>query len=210
MLFDEPGYAQSICDPVLFERNYFAVAKNLPGCPVEDCGMFRAIPEEEQQLLGRLENYTFYAEKSTWPGGNGRGCYLSEAVLGDIMAHVPQDLRDGVRVRLRFGHDGCIMALFALMGLDGWNAVPEDPADAWKVWDVSRVPMACNFQLVLFAPRRYAGTPRTEDLLLLMTLNEEPLQLPLPAVCEGPFYRWADFTEHYTPVLEEAREYLAR
>ena len=229
MLFDDMEYVRSICDPVRFERDYFAVAKNLPSCPVEDCGLFWAVPEEEQELLGRLENYTFYVEKSLWPGGNGRGCYLSEAVLGDIMAHVAEDLRDGVNVRLRFGHDGCIMALFALMGLYGWSDVPEDPERAWEYWDVSRIPMACNFQLVFFAPRRSAAKPVEEELLVMMMLNEEPVALPLkelpasgrheyvaPGAASvrrngsGPYYRWSDFVEHYTPILDNARMHLAQ
>ncbi|MBQ9462769.1 MAG: hypothetical protein IJU68_03840 [Bacteroidales bacterium] len=209
-IFKDMEYLRSLCEPVLFERKYFEVAKNLPGCPVEDCALLRAVPSDELRLLGRLENYTFYAEKSLWLGGNGRGCYLSESVLGDIIDRVPEDIAVGVRVRLRFGHDGCIMALFAMMGIEGWQSCFTDPSDAWQVWDTSRIPMAANFQMVFFAPGRSAKSPRPEDLLLLMMLNEEPLALPLQECAPGPFYRWSDFLEHYIPVLEEARAILAR
>ena len=206
-LFKDPDYVSGICNPVLFERKYFDVAKNLPSCPVPDCGLLRAFSEEELQRLGRLENYTFYAEKSLWSGGNGRGCLLSESVLGDIVERVPEDLANGVKVRLRFGHDGCIMALFAMMGLEGWPSTLDDPAQAWKFWDTSRIPMAANFQLVFFAPRRNSKAPAESDLLIMLMLNEEPVPLPLTPV-DGAFYRWSDFLEHYVPVLEQARKQL--
>ena len=206
-LFKDTAYVQGICDPVLFERHFFSVAQNLPGCPVPDCGFMEAFGDDELQLLGRLENYTFYVEKSMYPRGNKRGCYLSEAVLGDIIDRAAEDISDGVRVRLRFGHDGCIMALLSMMGIDGWNAIPDDPAEAWKFWDVSRVPMACNLQLVFFAPRKQAARPAASDILVLMMLNEEPLRLPLDA-CDGFYYRWSDFLEHYISVLQDARNAL--
>ncbi|MBO4671140.1 MAG: histidine-type phosphatase [Bacteroidales bacterium] len=206
-LFKDPDYILGLSDPVLFERCYFEVAQNLPSCPVDDCGLLRAFTPEELQNLGKLQNYSFYVEKGRWPGGNRRGCFLSESVLGDIVERVPEDMASGVRVRLRFGHDGCMMALFALMKLEGWDSEIEDPADAWKVWDTSRVPMAANFQMVLFAPRRTAPSPKPEDMLVLLMLNEEPLALPLTPV-SGPFYRWSDFISYCSALLEEARTAL--
>ena len=203
-LFKEADYICKLGDPVRFERSFFVVAQNLPSCPVDDCGFFRAFSDEDLADLGKLENYTFYVEKSRWPGGNKRGCYLSETVLGDILDRAAEDLSDGIRVRLRFGHDGCIMALLSMMKMDGWNTIVEDPGQAWQVWDASRIPMASNLQLVLFAPRRHASSPVPEDLLMLLMLNEEPLVLPLPSVHDH-FYRWTDFLSYCAPILEEAR-----
>ena len=206
-LLKNADYISGIIDPVMFERIYFEVAQNLLSCPVDDCGMFRAFSPEELQNLGKLQNYSFYAEKARWPGGNQRGCFLSESVLGDILERVPEDMADGVKVRLRFGHDGCMMAMFAMMKLEGWDAVLEDPAEAWKVWDTSRVPMASNFQMVLFAPRRSAASPAEEDMLVMLMLNEEPLNLNLQPVADH-FYRWSDFVSYCSAILVEAREAL--
>ena len=139
--------------------------------------------------------------KSRWPGYDRRACYLSESVLGDILEKVPQDLMTGVTVRLRFGHDGCMMALFAMLRLDGWNAEIDDLSRAWEVWDVSRIPMASNLQLVLFRGRR-------GDLIFLPLLNEEPLKMPLEDL-GGGYYRWDDFVSYSAPILSEAREALS-
>ena len=206
-LFTDYPSAPGLSDPLIFIQDFFDVAANLPSCGL-GYEMLEAFTEDELQLLGRLDNYRFYVSKSRWPGGDRRGCYLSEAVLGDIIDRTAEDLADGVSVRLRFGHDGCMMALFALMKLEGWDAEIEDLADAWKVWDVSRIPMAGNFQMVLFAPRRSAAAPREDDLLVMLMLNEEPLSLPLTPV-SGNCYRWTDFISYCTPLLDEAREALA-
>ena len=162
--------------------------------------MIRAFTEDEMMLLGRLDNYRFYVSKSRWPGGDKRGCYLSESVLGDIIDRTAEDIANGVTVRLRFGHDGCMMALFAFMRLEGWDAEIADPADSWKVWDVSRIPMASNLQLVLF--RNRAG-----DLIFLPLLNEAPIAFPLEDL-GGHYYRWNDFLAYCAPLLQEAREAL--
>lgn len=198
-LFTDYSYLQGICTPLDFELDFCDVAMNLPGCGY-GYAMMDAFTDEELSLLGRLDNYRFYVSKSRWPGGNIRACYLSESVLGDIIDRAKEDMDEGVTVRLRFGHDGCLMALFALLRLDGWNAEIEDPADAWKVWDVSRIPMAANLQLVFFRNRR-------GDLIFLPLLNESPMRFPLEPV-HGSFYRWSDFVSYCEPILREAREGL--
>ena len=198
-LFGDYTYAQGICDPLAFELDFFDVAVDLPSCGLGD-GMIRAFTEDEMMLLGRLDNYRFYVSKSRWPGGDKRGCYLSESVLGDIIDRTAEDIANGVTVRLRFGHDGCMMALFAFMRLEGWDAEIADPADSWKVWDVSRIPMASNLQLVLF--RNRAG-----DLIFLPLLNESPIAFPLEDL-GGHYYRWNDFLAYCAPLLQEAREAL--
>ena len=206
-LFTDFGWLKDICNPLDFELDFCDVAMNLPSCEL-GCGLLEAFTEDELMLIGRLDNYRFYVSKSRWPGYDRRACYLSESVLGDILDRTAEDIANGVSVRLRFGHDGCIMALLALLRLEGWGAEIADPADSWKVWDVSQIPMASNLQLVLFAPRRSGSSPAAEDLLLLPLLNEEPLALPLEEVTRG-YYRWKDFLDYCGPLLEEARTVLS-
>jgi hypothetical protein len=202
-LFTVPGYVEGLCDPFEFEFDFYQVALNMPSVPLEGMSFFDLFTAEDLDLLGRMDNYSFYVAKSLYPGSNGRGCYLSESVWGDILSRTREDLASGVRVRLRFGHDGCMMAMFAMLGLKGWTSEIEDPADAWKVWDVSRIPMASNLQLVLF------GRGATDPLLLLMLLNEEPVELPLKGVAPG-YYLWDEFVAYCSPLIDSAREALSK
>ena len=198
-LFADYGYLQGVCDPLSFERHFFDVAVNLPSCGFPS--ILDAFTYDELLLLGRLDNCSFYIGKSRFPGGDKRGCYLSEAVLGDIIDRVAPDIESGVRVRLRFGHDGCMMALLAMLKVEGWDAELEDFTRSWEFWDVSQIPMASNLQFVFFRGR--GG-----DLIFLPLLNEEALALPLESI-GGAFYSWNGFVSYCEPILAEAREALS-
>ena len=102
---------------------------------------------------------------------------------------------------VRFGHDGCMMALLAMLKVDGWGAELEDFSQSWEVWDVSQIPMAANLQLVFFRGRR-------GDLIFLPLLNEQPLSLPLESI-DGAYYSWERFISYCEPILREAREALS-
>ncbi|MCH5174029.1 MAG: hypothetical protein J1D85_07485 [Bacteroidales bacterium] len=219
-LFTDLSFVEGIADPFDFLRSFYIVTLDLPSCPESDADFFRAFTSGELDLLGRMDNYAFYVEKGRYTGGNLRGCYLSESVLGDILDRTSEDLASGVGLRLRFGHDGCIMALLAMLKLDGWDAVLDDPAEAWTVWDVSKIPMASNIQIVLYAPKgrvpccgtasgKEAAGAAEDELLFMMLLNEEPLTLPLDAVAPH-FYRWSDFLAYCGPILDEARTALGQ
>ena len=201
-LFKDLEWVSGACDPFQFVYDLYSVAMVVPGCPEECKGFFDVFTSAELSLLGQMANYAFYMEKSRTPLGNKRGCFLSESVLSDILEQASSDMESGVTVRLRFGHDGCIMALLAMLKFDGWNAELTDPTEAWKVWDVSQIPMAANLQIVLF--RRNSSDP----CLMLMMLNEEPLKLPLEEAAPGFYYKWEDFTDYCEPILEEARKIL--
>ena len=203
-LFKDPEWAGDATDAFKFVFDLYSIALVVPGCPEKCKGFFDVFTSGELSLLGQMDNYAFYMEKSRTPLGNKRGCYLSEVVLGSILDEAASDLEEGVRVRLRFGHDGCIMALFALLKLDGWNAELTDPSEAWKVWDVSQIPMAANFQIVLFGRGGLVKDP-----VFCLLLNEEPMALPLEDL-GGHYYRWDDFLAYCRPILQEARDGLAK
>lgn len=200
-LFGDAAYLLGVCDPLAFECDFFDVAMNMPSCGWGGAGLLEAFTYDELMLIGRLDNYRFYVGKGRWPGYDRRACYLSESVLGDILDCVPQDIERGVTVRLRFGHDGCLMALLAMLKIGAWSAEIEDLSRAWEVWDVSQIPMASNLQLVLFRGRK-------GDLIFLPLLNEEALELPLEDL-GGHYYRWDDFISYCSPILDEARELLS-
>ena len=203
-LFTDLNWLLGVCDPFEFMVNLYSIALVVPGCPEECKGFFDVFTSAELAELAGMNNYAFYVEKSRTPVGNRRGCFLSEALLGDILDKVRQDMESGVSVRLRFGHDGCMMALFSMLKLDGWDAEVSDQKLFAESYDVSRIPMAANLQIVLFGK---GGHRSSDDLVFLMLLNEEALELPLEDL-GGHYYRWQDFLDYCDPILAEAREAL--
>ncbi len=205
-IFTDPDKASELCDIEKFELDLYFICIHMPGVPVESKGFFDFFTADELENLAAFgDNYVMYVRFGHHPKSNGRGYSLSESLLNDFIAKADSDMVAGEpRVRLRFGHDGCIVALFSLMGLDGWNGVESDPTRFRNVWDVSKIKMASNIQFIFYVNDE--GTT-----LVHMLFNEADTKLPFKSY-KGTkyYYRWDDFKNYYQPRIEEARELLAR
>lgn len=209
-LFTDTEYLESICKPVNFEKDLYYISIDMQCTPQGrpsggDCeGFFYVFTLDELHALAECDNYLYYTMKGWYPGCPARGCALSESLLNDFIAKADSDLASistgGPSVRLRFGHDGCLMAMFALMQLPGWDAVESDPEKFKDVWHIDGITMASNLQLVFYQNRE-------GDTIFKMMLNEEEMELPLESV-QGRFYRWEDFKEKYVPCVERGRALL--
>ena len=202
-IFTDLDWAQSICKVVNFEKDVYLIAADVPCMGLEGVNLFKYFTEDELLPLAKCgDNYLSYMEKSHSPQCPGRDWALCHTLLENFIARADQDLKDGLGVRLRFGHDGCMMGMFVMMDLPGWNAPASNPDEMWEVWDCSRIPMASNLQMVL-----YRGRNAEDPILMTWRLNEEPMALPLEEVAPG-FYRWEDFKAEYLPKIEQCKELL--
>ena len=131
----------------------------------------------QEDILGLWEadNYLYYSQKGPDPLYSGRGMEVAWEMLDDIIVKTDADLAEyPYAARLRFGHDGCMMALMAFMGIDRWGEVV--PRDQVKdVWQTYKVPMASAFQFTFYRGRKNG------DLLFKLAYNGELVTLPLPA-----------------------------
>lgn len=204
-IFTDLDKACEMCKVENFELDLYLVCIHMEGLPVETEGFFDFFTKDELQALAEYgENYIMYVRNGHYPRANGRGWSIAETLLNDFIVKADEDMAAGEpAVRLRFGHDGCMMALFSLMELDGWNGVEVDPAKFKDVWDISKIRMASNIQMIFY--RNEAG-----ETIMRMLLNEADQKLPFHAM-EGTehFYRWDDFKAFYEPVIATARQLLA-
>ncbi len=92
---------------------------------------------------------------------------------------------------LRFGHDNCIGPLTVLMGINGADEDPEDPAQVKNIYQNWETCKACNIQLIF-----YRGKKATDDILVKCLLNEKEAKLPVPTEMY-PYYKWSDFRRFY-------------
>jgi len=90
---------------------------------------------------------------------------------------------------LRFGHDGCIGPLTVLMGINGADLDPEEPADVKFCYQNYETCKASNIQLVFYR--------KEADILVKCLLNGSEATLPVPTD-SYPYYRWSDFKEYYS------------
>ena len=98
---------------------------------------------------------------------------------------------------LRFGHDSYLGPLNVLLGLDGADKVPADPADFEKVYQTYRTGMAGNIQLIFYR------SGKSDEILVKALLCGEEATLPLPGD-RFPYYKWSDFKAYFTAICEEA------
>lgn len=202
-LFTDAEYVSEICVPSEFMRNLRYVAIHLQGTDQCSTSFTDVFTDEELAVLWECDNITYYMEKGH--GFNSSRCpiysyHMLEALIEDAEKALSSE---SPTVHLRFGHDGCMIALFALMDVEGWNAHAESFAEIKNVFGNWRTPMAANFQMVFY--RGGAGN----DVLMRFYLNEEPYPLPLEEV-GNMFYRWSDFKQVYMDKVRWAAGYLAR
>ena len=197
-LFSRPA---PVKDAMEFEKSVFAVATNMQDMDTDE-SFIDLFDPDEFAALWECENLRMFMLKGRYPLNYTRNWKLCWPILDNFIVKSDEDLASGkVDARLRFGHDGCMMTLLCLMGVEGWCEEHPDLGtvkDSWHTW---RIPMAANLVLAFYRNRKGG------DILVKFTLNGKNLKLPLEAV-EGPYYRWDDFRSHYSAVVEEARAFI--
>ena len=105
-------------------------------------------------------------------------------------------------VRLRFGHDGCLMVLHTVMGLPGWSTMAKNYDDVKNVFQNYNVPMACNFQWVFYKGKS------ADDILVRLYINEKVQAMPFEAVGDC-YYKWNEVRDGYREIMKAGFERLA-
>lgn len=153
-------------------------------------GFFDIFTPEELYSLWRVNNLDFYIHNSSFPMSEGLITANARNLLDNIILTADEYLAQGKSgATLRFGHDGNITPLAALMRFEGFCGEESDPEKAEDAWANFRVtPMASNMQAIFFRPAGGEG-----DILVKFMMNEHDAKLPIePSEAGFPFYRWED------------------
>ncbi len=159
---------------------------------------------EELHGLWQTFNLDFYLTDAGYPLAQGEHLASAKNLLRNIVETADEYVGQGRHgATLRFGHDGNITPLAALMRLDGCTASVTNPyevGDQWRTHFFS--PMAANLQLVFF--RNDAG-----DVLVKILLNEQETHIPV-ATQQYPFYRWEDARAYFQRILDTPAAHLSQ
>ncbi|MBR6933619.1 MAG: hypothetical protein IKH49_10020 [Bacteroidales bacterium] len=187
-LFTDPAAAAPIFndDPKGFVSDlYYLVASTQ--CVDYEEDFHDLFTPEEWYGLWAVDNFQFYAHFGPAPYFGGLQWATAETLLRKILDEARQDLGEGrIGLRCRFGHDIGLMALLSLLRADGFALGPADPAKVADCWQDYNFPMSVNLQWIFFRNRE-------GKILVHLLLNEEELNLPLPAVVSkdgGKYYEW--------------------
>ncbi|MDE6344092.1 MAG: histidine phosphatase family protein [Muribaculaceae bacterium] len=182
-LFHDDDFVTRAVRPDQLMWGLYEVASDLQNMEA-DVTLYDIFEPEELVDLWQAGNYSYYATNSSYPLSRGVNVDNAKNLLRNIVETADSYISEGKHgATLRFGHDGNITPLVALMQLEGGTGYENDPAEVYKVWnDWNVTPMASNVQIVFFRNKK-------GDVLCKFMRNEREVSIP----CETdmfPFYRW--------------------
>ena len=188
-LFNDELYVRRNIDPEGLMWGLYWIAVDMQNMETQ-LDFFDLFTAEELYSLWQVFNFNFFACNSSYAAADGQLTGNARNLVHDIVAKADRCIADGGHgADFRFGHDGNIIPLTALMRLTNCytdEMRPERLASVWSDFKIS--PMASNLQMVFF--RNNSG-----DVLVKILLNETEIAVDMPTDT-FPYYRWSDLREY--------------
>lgn len=153
---------------------------------------------EELFDIWQCKNYHNYVVDGPSSKSAGATIRMINPLLKDIMDKADDIIQSkGKGATLRFGHDGNLIPLLALMHVQNCYESISNTADFYKVWsNFKTVPMASNIQIVFY---RKSGS---DDILVKFLHNEKEVLITPVKSDISPFYKWKDVENFYSGLLK--------
>lgn len=155
---------------------------------------------DEMKELWRNSNGYWIIHSINSPMSDNRMPFIQRNLLRNIIQSADTALVSATPgANLRYGHDGILINLVALMDINGLGrefATIEEAEDAgFCSYDI--IPMGGNLQMIFYRP----SDPQ-KDWLVKVLLNEKEVTLPVPST-SGPYYSWPALRRHYLDILDD-------
>lgn len=187
-IFADNNYVDRWVDREGFYTDLYWLAVDLQNMET-DINLLGLFTNDELYDIWQVYNFKFFARNSSYAPAHGLHTANARNLVRHIIDNADATIATGGHgATLRFGHDGNIIPLTALLRLEGCYSDTERPerlADDYADYSVS--PMASNLQMVFF---RNPALPDAGDVLVRVYLNERDVALPVPS--HEKYYRWAD------------------
>lgn len=189
-LFSNADFIRCEVDPseLMWGLYWIAVDMQDMETPVSFFDLFTA---KEMFDLWQCVNYRFYMGNANPLASNGIVMANAKSLVENILESADAAIKDrSIAATLRFGHDGNVIPLLALLQIENFDVAVAGPAEVYKHWcDFKATPMASNVQIVFFENK--AG-----DILVKFMHNENEVHVPVKTD-QWPFYHWNDVKEYY-------------
>ena len=178
----------------------FNIAVDLQNMETE-VNLFDLFTPEEMYELWRNENCWFFLCDGDSPLNKGTAIESCKPLLKQIIDQADLALAGkGDVATLRFGHDGNVIPLAAIMRLKDCDSNEADVHKIDQKWrDYYVSPMGANIQLIFYKKKG------SDDVLVKFLHNERETSIPVTTDI-APYYHWKDvrnfFIKQATPVQE--------
>lgn len=141
--------------------------------------------------LWQCVNYRFYMGNANPLASNGLVMANAKSLVENIIESADDAIKDrSTAATLRFGHDGNIIPLLALLQVENFDVSIEPSAEIYKHWcDFKAAPMASNIQFVFFENKE-------GDVLVKIMHNEKEVHIPGKTDI-WPYYHWDAVKDYY-------------
>lgn len=194
-IFSDEDYVRRHVDPHELMWGLYWVAVDMQNMESDESFMDIFLPQELYDMW-QCFNFRFYVADSNYAPNKGMNLANCKPLMRNIIDSA-QDVieRGGNGATLRFGHDGNLIPLTGILGMEGCYdsvAEPERFKDVFRTYEIS--PMAANVQIVFF--RNKSG-----DVIVKFMLNEREIAIPELKTDKFPFYPWNEVKRHYESIL---------
>lgn len=193
-LFADNTYVEANVAKARLMRGLFAIAGDLQNTET-GISLYDIFTADELFDLWQIGNFYNYVTYGPAPVNGGLIAATAKNLLSEIIESADKAIADGGNgATLRFGHDGNITPLVALMHLEdgyGQQTNPELFYSAWCNFQVS--PMASNVQIVFF--RNKDG-----DVIVKFLHNEREVAIPIETDI-APYYHWDSVKSYFKDII---------
>ena len=163
-----------------------------------DINLLDLFTPEELYEQWRNENAWFYPCDGPSPLNQGTAIESCKPLLKHFVDKAEDAIAGrGDMATLRFGHDGNVIPLAAIMHLKNCDAVEEDLHKIDQVWrDYFVSPMGANIQLIFYKKKG------SDDILVKFLHNERETSIPV-STDMAPYYHWKDVKAFFEKQLED-------
>ena len=146
---------------------------------------------QEMFDLWQCVNYRFYICNANPLASKGLVMANAKTLVENIIESADSAIKNrSIAATLRFGHDGNVIPLLALLQIENFDVAVAGPAEVYKHWcDFKATPMASNVQLVFFENK-------SRDVLVKFLHNEKEVHIPVKTDI-WPYYHWNEVKEYY-------------
>ncbi len=203
-LFADSDYVRRKVNPEELMWGLYWIAVGMQDIETE-LSFYDIFTPQEMFDLWQCGNYHFYVCDHNYPGNRGLVVGNATNLLRNIIESADEALAaDKPSATLRFGHDGNLIPLSAILRLENCYNSESNPEDFYKAFATFRIsPMAGNIQMVFFRPP--GKNPMPEDYLVKFMLNERETSIPVETD-SWPFYRWGDVRDFYVNLMLHDRK----
>jgi len=193
-VFNDDAYVNDNINKVDFYSRIFDLAGIVQNSFINlEISLYDLFDEDDIYTLWQSRNISWFLHYGPNELNGGKQPFTQRNLLRKMISEADSCIafpRPGAT--LRFGHETMVLPLTCLLNLNGYGEVmhPRDlEKNHWYNYKI--FPMGCNIQFIF-----YRSSPKDEDVLVKVLLNEEEATLPIKAV-EGPYYSWKEVREYY-------------